>query len=358
MCRWLLAIVLACPAAGRCEVPDAEASPSIMTMPPALREAFAERVLQDESTRRVRLERMVDFVFDANGLGMRYEEGATYTVEQVYATRKANCLGFALLFLALAREAGLEAYPQAIEETLSWQREDGIFFRNSHVNVVVRIGPRRFIVDVARDAVILRGQPVRLTQRSLVARYHNNVAMESLARGELAAARAHMATALELEADRASHWSNAGVLELRAGDVEAARRAYDRALQLDPDNTNALFNMIGMARRDGDGEREARFRERLRQVQQRDPFHHFLQAIDYESAGDFANAVAHYRRAIKLHRGDHRFHAALANALQRSGDTARARDALERAMTLSEGATRASYRERLLALRDREPVVF
>lgn len=347
---WLFAIALALAAQKPAEVPVDAPPVQIMALPAELREQFAGRVLAGRSTRRERLERMVDFVFDANSLGMRYDEGATHTVEQAFATRRANCLGFTLLFLALAREAGLEAQPLVIEETLSWHREGGIVFRNSHVFAEIRIGPRKFTLDVARDAVITRGRPLPLTERHLRAQYHNNLAMELLERKEFAAARQQMTMALELDPTKASLWSNAGVLDLRSGDAAGARRAYDEALRLQPENANALFNAVSMASRDGNREREAELRARLKRVQEKDPFHHFLLAIDLERAGDFVPAIAHYQRAIRLHRGDHRFHAALAGAAQRLGNIQLAREALQRAISLSDGETRAAYRVRMDAL--------
>ena len=356
MYRWLLAAALSLPAAALAHVAGEAAPDRIMAMPPALQEQFARRVLAGRASARERLERTVDFVFDSRGLGMRYEDGATHTVEQSFATRRANCLGFTLLFLALAREAGLEAWPQAWEDTLSWHRSDGIVYRNNHVNVAVRVGPQIYTLDVARNAVVTRGRPQRLLPQGLLARYHNNLAVEAMQRGDLAAARRHMATALALDGAQASHWSNAGVLELHGGDHAAARVAYDKALAIDPENTNALFNRVNLARREGDRAGEDAFRARLTRAQQKDPFHHFLQAIDYELAGDFARAIAHYREATRLHRGDHRFHAALAGALEKSGDLDGARESLRRAATLSDGATRDAYRFRLRELRElREP---
>jgi Flp pilus assembly protein TadD len=353
MYRWLLLVLLVVAGAVHAQTAERGAPDDILALPPALREQFTRDVLAGQPSRRLRLERMVDFVFDAGGLGMRYQDDATHTVAEAYATRTANCLGFTLLFLALSREAGLEAWPQAWDDTLSWRRAEGILYRNGHVNAVIRIGPRQFSLDVARGAVITRGHPVRLTQRALLARYHNNRAVEALDAGDLDAARRHMATALELDPGQASHWSNAGVLERHGGDDAAARRDYERALALDPENTNALFNLVTMARRDGDAESEARFRERLTRVQQKDPLHHFLQAVDFELAGDYTNAIAHYRQAIRLHGGDPRFHAALAGALESSGDFMAARKALRVAISLSDGNARQAYRERLAALRGR-----
>lgn len=343
MLRWLLAVSLATPGAGAA----ADEAAALLAMPPELRERFAREVLAEPSSRRERLERLVDFVFDERGLGMRYDDAATVTVAEAYAQRRANCLGFTLLFLALAREAGLDARPRIVGQALSWDHERGILYRESHINAGVRIGARTLTLDVARDTMLAHARPVPLAPRQLAAHYHNNLAMQALARGDLAAATRDAATALALDSAHAGHWSNAGVVHLRAGDAAAAEAAYLEALRLDPAHANALFNMVSLARRAGDAEREREYRARLDRVQRRDPFHHFLKAHDHERAGDLPRAIRHYRRAIALHGRDHRFHAALAGALLRSGDTRSARIALKRAVDLSDGAARAGYETQL-----------
>jgi Flp pilus assembly protein TadD len=319
-------------------------------MPPELRERFARDVLAERASARERVERIVAFVFDEQGLGMRYDEAATVTVAEAWAGRRANCLGFTLLFVALAREAGLEARPRIVGQALSWDHERGILYRESHINAEVRIGTRTLSLDVARDTVLARGRPVILAPRQLAAQYRNNLAMQALAREDLAEAQRHARAALELDPAYAGHWSNAGVVYLRAGDAAAAEAAYLAALARDPEHTNALFNMVSLALRSGDAAREREYRARLDRVQRRDPFHHFLKGHDHERSGDLPEAIRHYRRAIALHGDDHRFHAALAGALLRSGDTPGARRALKRAVALSDGAPRADYEARLVTL--------
>jgi Flp pilus assembly protein TadD len=323
-----------------------------MAVPPALQARLREKVLAGQSSPSRRLERLADFMFDAeHGLGMSYQEDATYTVERAYDTREANCLAFTLLFLALAREAGLDAYPQEIRQTLSWHQRGDIVYRSGHINALVRIGGRGYTVDVAGDSVIARDQPVPVSDARLLSHYYNNLAVELLARGQPAPAAQYVATALQLDPSHAPHWSNAGVILLRNGDAAAAEDAYDRALALDPAEPGALFNMAGLAHRQGDGRREAEYRRRLAAVQQKDPFHQVLQAIQYERAGDYSQAIKHYRRAIRLHPDEHRFYSALARAYLGAGDTRRAAKALARAQHLSDGEQRAAYRAQLDDLR-------
>jgi Flp pilus assembly protein TadD len=364
---WLLLTALALsaptPAAALQAAPPAvtaspEAQPEIpppsqvMSIPPELRARLQADVLAGEPSPAQRLSRLGNLLLDPErGLGITYREDATYSVAQAYVRREANCLTFTMLFLALAREAGLDAYPQEIRETLSWRQDEGILYRNNHINALVRLGGRSLVVDLAADSVIARQPPLPVSDRRLISHYYNNLAIQRLSEGGMDAALALIATALELDPDYPPHWSNAGVIHMRTGDATTAERDYRRALSLDPSDAGALFNMAGLAHRNGDRRAEADYRQRLDRVQRKDPFHHVMQAMEYERAGDYAHAIEHYRRAIQLHPGEHRFYYALARAYLRSGDTRQAAKALVRAQSLSDGATRAAYQAQLQRLK-------
>lgn len=366
MLNWWLAATLALAAAplpptaatsaapsapGEVAAPTIATPAQIMALPPELRARVHAEVIRPPDTRTERFERLVDFMFEPAGLGMTYQDEPTPTVSEAYASRKANCLGFTLLFLALAQEAGVDAWPQEIRETLSWRQQDRTIFRSSHVNAGVRIGPRTFTVDVARDAVIARYEPEFISREKLLAHYYNNLSIEALARGQLDAALRYMDEVLSLDARNPGHWTNAGVLRLRAGDIDAAERAYRHALSINPREAGALFNMVSLSQRRGDAAGEIEYRERLTRVQRKDPFYHFLIAMDFERNGAYAEAIDHYQRAIHWHRDEHRFFAALARVYLLSGDTERAGKALQRAQALSQGTMRAAYGAKLDRLR-------
>ena len=325
----------------------------VMAMPTALREQLHREVLYDAPTPHERLERLGVFMFAPEGLGMTYVETANLTVAQAYEARTANCLTFTLLFLALAKEAGLEATPQEIEQILGFRQADGTLYLSNHVNASVRVGSRRYTVDVAGDQIIQRDRPKPITTTRLIAHYYNNLAVERLAAGDYPAASSLLDIAIGLDPAYAGYWSNAGVVHTRGGDPETGRNDYRQALALDPDNTNALFNLAGLAARTGDRALEAEYRKRLAKLERNDPFHAFVQALTAENAGDLARATRFYRRAVDLRPQEHRFHSALANAYLKAGKTGLAIRSLARAQALSNGDTRAAYSERLDALRAR-----
>jgi Flp pilus assembly protein TadD len=315
----------------------------VMALPPALKAQLHERVLAGDPAQTQRFQRLVHFVVDQDGLGMTYQEDATYTVSEAFATRKANCLTFTLLVLALAREAGLEAYPQEMGETLSWREVDGTVYRDNHINAGVRVGGHRYTIDPAADLVFLGKPPVVVSNERLLAHYYNNVAVDRLQQNQLAAALKDMSVALTLDPGYATLWSNVGVMRLHASDATGAEHAYLRALALDPKDASALFNMVQLLDRRGD-RRESYYRERLSRVEQKDPLQQYLEALDFERAGDYAHAVESLQRAIQLKRDEPRFYATLGRVYERAGDVKRARSALASAQAMSSGKAKAMYR--------------
>jgi Tfp pilus assembly protein PilF len=356
MFSWLLATALALssppPAQAATIAPDPIPRSEVMAMPPELRARVHEIVIGNDASPRQRFQRLMNFVVDSDGLGMTYEEEATYTVAEAYATRKANCLTFTLLVMALAKEAGLEAYPQEVGETLSWRQVEGTIYRDNHINAGVRVNGHRFTIDPAADLIFLPRPPVKVSQERLLSHYYNNVAVDRLQQGRLDAALQNMAVAIELDPSYATLWSNVGVMHLHNGNTAAAERAYLKALALDPSDSSALFNMVQLLHQLNDP-RERGYRQRLARVEQNDPLQQFLQALDQERTGNYTRAIDSMRRAIQLKPDEHRFYAALARIYERAGDISRARSALAGAQSHSRGKVQAHYqaeRERLRKL--------
>ena len=363
MISWLLAtaIGLASPPAGTGVIldrPSAEVAAEpvserdVLAVPPELKGRLRAVVDRQSGSDTIKMQRLISFLIADDGLGMTYEAGATYTVAQAYAARKANCLTFTLMVVALAGEVGLEAYPQEEGETLLWQQLNGTVYRENHINAVIRVGSHRYTVDPAADSIVLSQPPVLVDRARLLAHYYDNVAVDALQTGAFDAALRNIEVALKLAPGYAPLWSNAGVMYLHYGDTKAAESAYSRALSLDPSNASALFNMVQLLQDEKD-KREGEYRRRLGQVEQRDPLQQLLEGLDFERSGDLGRAIAKLKHAIQLKNNEPRFYAVLARLYERSGDLDGARSALWTAQSLSSGAIRLTYageRERLRSL--------
>lgn len=338
MMQWAFAAVLALstPAPG-VEPPPQE---QVMAVPAELREQLHERVIAGGGSDRQRFNRLLDFVFGDDGLALLYDAHSTHTVAGTWRGGKANCLSFSLLFVALAREAGLRADVQEIDQVLVWYKQDGIVYNASHVNVGVRIDGRASTIEISQAPVIARHAPKIIPDQRALAHYYNNRGAELLAAGDIDSAFRHMQASLELDPGFASSWNNLGVLHLRKDNLRAAEDSYLAALDLEPKHGPTLFNIVGLYRRLGEMEQLDKYQRRLEKARLADPFHQFLMAMEAEERGDHPRAVLHYKRAIRLHRHEELFHFGLARVYFAMGETRQGNRALARAQLLEKKAKR------------------
>lgn len=351
MMAWLLAAALTVtPAAGPTAPPAPE---QVMAVPAELQVLLQEQVLDRTKDPAQRLSLLLQLMSGEGGaLELRYEDNATLTVEEAYLQRRVNCLSYTLMFLALAQRAGLTAHPQEIDQTLSWQQLGDIVYRSNHVNAKVRNGGAWKVVDVAGGRIVARQPPHRIGEHRLLAQYYNNRAARLMEQGQLAEALRYAAIALALDPAYPVTWSNLGVIRLRSGNPAGAEQAYLKALALDPVHASALSNIDSLYRRLNLPDRAAPFRKRLEKVQRQDPFYHFMLATRYAQQGQHAQAIAHYRRAIRLYGDEPRFTLGLATAYLADGNRRSAIRLLDDALAASRDETRrAQYRAALEDLR-------
>jgi Tfp pilus assembly protein PilF len=343
------------PAAGTPDAgfPAAPPSPTeIMAVPAELRDLVRTRVQSRIGPRKGRMDRLLALLFEPDGLGMEYAADATHTVAGAYRTRKANCLTFTLLTVALAREAGATAYGQEIERTLSWSTGgDNVFVQNMHVNAGLEADSRRFTIDVATNQLLFRSPPRRITDARLVALYYNNVATDLMLQGRDADAEPWLQAALSADPTHASPWSNMGVLAQRLGRPRDAEHAFLQALARNRTHTSALANIVSHYQRHGNPAQARRWRLQAEAAQRSDPLQQFLLARDAEQRGDLQEATIRYQRAVRLDRTQHLFHAALARVWLQRGEPRRAADALMAASKLESGGDRQRYQATLEKLR-------
>lgn len=323
----------------------------VLAVPEDLRADLNKYLAGKRNTQQDRLRYLVEFMISPDGLNVQYQADATHTVAETFQTRKANCLAFTLLTIALAREINLPAYGRQIDRVLSWDLSGQYVIQNTHANAGVIVDDKHFVIDIATGQSLAASLPRRVEDDRLFTMFYNNHAMELMVDGQLSAARVWLDKAMQYDDGDASLWSNAGVLELRTGDKTGAERMFLEALGRDRRNPAALSNLVALYARDGQPARAATWQKRADRLLRNDPFYQFQIGQERERSGQYQEAIQHYRRAVDLDGGVHIFHFGLARAYFHTGQLAQANAELALAEQLGDAGNRPRYQAKLDALR-------
>jgi|TARA_R110000772_G_scaffold261968_1_gene380757 Flp pilus assembly protein TadD len=289
------------PAAGVVAAPGTD---SLLQVTPQMQE-FVARYAPRATRDRARLLSLHEAVRGAGALGVGYQPTADGDAARVFASGDANCLSFAHLFVALAREAGLDARYQWLDVRPQWTRVGERLTMRVHVNVMVRMPHgEQFMVDIdplqARDIAASR----LLADREAAALHHNNLAMAALAAGSLPDAWMQVVNALRQSPELPLLWVNLGAIYRQTGQLEAVEWALLQALERDSGERSAMNNLALLYDETGRiSERDA-WLARIQRYRERNPYYLAWRGDLAGESGDWDEALLQYRKALALQPGD------------------------------------------------------
>lgn len=272
----------------------------------------------------------------AAGRAMTYDRGYTGTAEEVFASKRFNCLGLSNLFVGLARSIGLDAYYLRVDRMQRYGQEGSFVVASSHITAAYGPLSHRVVLEFGFE----EGEPyatgARLTDLQAVSLFYTNRGTELLRKGRHKEAEEQLRIALELDPRSPDAWVNLGVVRRRMGDLKGAEAAYNRALDHDPQLISAYYNLSVLYRLQGDRDEARKILQTVDRRSNRNPY-------TYLSLGDLSmmhgnpeDAERYYRRALKLKRDDQDIQAAMGLWAVEAGDLKEARRRLEKAETLLE----------------------
>ncbi len=336
----------------------AKAARAEVTLPPLLELspemiAFVDRYTGEINSRRARLTALHSAVTGPSVLALEYRTDADGTAAQAFDKAAANCLSFAHLFVALARQSGLKASYQLMEVRPQWTRLGERVALRLHINVVVDL-PRgeRYMVDIdPLERWEISGSD-QLSDTEAAALHLNNLGMAALGGNQLQLAYAHLAQAVDLAPERSELWANLGAIYRQNNQLEAAETSYLRSLDLDPGSRTAMNNLVVLYGLMGRQDEREDWMRRVARHRERNPYYHAHLGDTAAEVDDWEAAESHYREAVRLGPQDAFLHYQLAVILLRRQDVTGGVRSLERAVehaTLR--ADRDNYQARLKALR-------
>jgi tetratricopeptide (TPR) repeat protein len=289
-----------------------------------------------------RTEALMQALGEGKGLHMRYDAEATLTAEQAFAQRRANCLSYTMLFVALAREVGIPAQFNEVDIPPIWDLgDDRTSLLYLHINARVEL-PLRFyqVVDVSGEEIDPSYKQQVIADAEAQAQFYNNRAAQLRLEQRPGDALRYEVRALELAPDAAYLWTNLASLYLLRGEARAARIAITQSLKLDSTSLAGYDTAAAVYRKLGEPKLALYFQQRAEYFLDQNPYRHYQLALEALLRQDKREAFEQARRAILLYPKDARFFFLMAVVENQLGDMDRAEESLRVAVLLEPDAAR------------------
>lgn len=304
----------------------------LMVLTPEM-ERFAEEAVKSGTDKVEKAELLHKALMSS---GIRYAAFDTGTAQEVFESTKANCLGYTLLYVALARHLGLNAEVNQVTVPPSWNMsEEKSYFLMRHVNakVVIRRAPWSFVRDVSRVSelgdVIVDLEMGRfranypqesLDEQSVESLFYNNRAMELASQGDTKNAFLYLRRAIEANNKKSFIWSNLGSFYRKKGHLLLAEAIYLHALSINNKDLTVLHNLAGLYVQLGDHEKSELYTHKVQRYRNANPYYLYQEAVRAKELGDIEKAKLLITRALKKEAGDDRLYLLSAELSEIDGD--------------------------------------
>lgn len=307
--------------------------------------AFLRAHVPDDASDRRKVELILAAIL-GDGLNLNYNNFKTFTAMEAFYTREGNCMSFTNLFVALAREAGVDARFQEVETPPVWAEQGETWLYNLHINALVNFTGFEQIVDFNLESYNNTFHRQVLDDEEALARYHNNMGVHWMTEQDYLAAFQHFRQAIELRDSTGYFWTNLATLYRRAGDPQAAEKAYLVAVDIDQEPI-ALSNLSRLYARRGDEETAAYYRNRVQLFRRKNPYYLFHLAEQAYAQNDYDTAAQLLRTAIRRNKHDHEFYRLMGLTHLKLGNVSAAQRDFSKAAVLAQGEERERYNHKV-----------
>jgi len=298
-----------------------------------MRRFFGERMHAHHSSGN-QLRALLDAIVEPNGLKFAYDAAGTFDARETFRRRQGNCVSFAFLVVAVAREFGYHASFQDVPTPERWDRFGNLIVSIRHINVRIDAGNKFFVFDLRPDlaAGVADADLPELRDERAYAQFYDTSGVYALLGGQAEEALRDITLATTIDPTFAPAWSNRASLQMHLGNLAEARAGYEQSLRADPQYLFALDGYVDVLRRLGSPEPlrlAEKYTRRAQAIRERNPYYLQQRAELAQKLGDWAGAEKLLRRAIAFKDNEPQFYEQWAAVLRQLGreDAARRAEA-------------------------------
>ena len=297
---------------------------------------FLDEHVDRERGKTLKLHQLLYAIIAEGSFGLQYDK-TTRTAQETFRARRGNCLSFTNMFVAMAREVGIDVTYQEIEIPPNWSLQGGTYELSRHVNVFVDLGAGgNREVDFNIDDFQSSYDRELISDERALAHYFSNIGAEYLQKNDSLEALRHFRKAIATDGEFAPAWSNLGVLYSRAGYLDYAEAAYLQALEIDPRELVAMSNLGQLYEHLGQIELADWYNKQSELHRMRNPYYRYHLAHDAFLAKDYETAIKHLRYSVGKEKFEDTFYFLMGLSYLYKGDESRARRWLEKAEKVAE----------------------
>ncbi len=276
--------------------------------------AFLEDQVGDARIPAVKFRRMFRALARNGYFTSSYLADTTRTAAETFQHRAGNCLSYTNMFIALAREIGLDARYQIVEVPPNWDADSGYLIRYTHINVVIKgfVYDSSYGQDFSVDFNDVLPDPDyprhEISDAEATSLFYANRSVSLLRAGDARGAFAHLKKAIEISPRNPDLWINLGAFYAKQNVYSEALGAYEIALAYDPGNRGALSGLGRAHYLMGNYEEAERYAEHVRNYRDRNPYYHYAIAQAEFENQRYRQALDAINAAIDLKYRNGRFH--------------------------------------------------
>lgn len=253
----------------------------------------------------------------SGGHGLVYNAYVTEPPSITFQQRRANCLSFTLLYVALARSVGLNAKVNEVEIPPTWDlrnNKDMVFLR--HVNVKVALVGNGVNI-LARDDVVIDLEMSRyranyrqyeISDSAAAAQFYSNRAMEYLDANNVTDAFFNLRKSIALNNRQSYVWSNLGALYGRQKLMREAELAYLHALTVNPNDLTVMSNLSHFYHQIDNKTQARKFSQLAQRYRESNPYYKYNLALSAFTQHEYTQSLSLVLQAIEREKKDVRFY--------------------------------------------------